>query len=49
VAHNNLGAAYELTGRTDEAVAEYGTALRLDPDLAQARDNLERLRGGDDG
>ena len=38
--HNNLGYAYQLAGRTDEARREYETALRFDPALRKARLNL---------
>ncbi|MBI5676376.1 MAG: tetratricopeptide repeat protein [Nitrospirae bacterium] len=37
--HNNLGNAY-LKGRIDEAINEYKTALRLNPDYAEAYSNL---------
>ena len=40
--HNNLGHAYLLAQRTDEARSEFVTALRLDPQLYQARNNLYR-------
>jgi tetratricopeptide (TPR) repeat protein len=42
-AHNNLGYAYKLAGRLDEARREYATALRLEPSHIKARYNLERL------
>lgn len=38
--HNNLGYAYQLDGRLDEARREYETALRFDPALRKARLNL---------
>jgi tetratricopeptide (TPR) repeat protein len=38
--HNNLGYAYQLEGRLDEARREYETALRFDPALRKARLNL---------
>ncbi len=41
--HNNLGHAYRLAGRTEEARREFEVALRLDPQQAQARANLMRL------
>jgi len=42
--HNNLGYAYQLAGRTEEARREYRTALLLDPRHAKARLNLMFLR-----
>ena len=39
-AHNNLGSALLLTGRTAEAIDEYEQALRIDPDYAEAHNNL---------
>ncbi|MGE5757902.1 MAG: tetratricopeptide repeat protein, partial [Sideroxydans sp.] len=41
--HNNLGHAYLLAQRPDEARREFATALQLDPRLYQARYNLYRL------
>lgn len=38
--HNDLGVAYESSGRLDLAKREYRHALRLEPDLAIARVNL---------
>jgi tetratricopeptide (TPR) repeat protein len=38
--HNNLGYAYQLAGRLDEARREYETALQFDPALRKARLNL---------
>ena len=41
MAHNNLGLALsKIPGRIDDAVAEYGEALRLKPDIAEAHTNL---------
>lgn len=40
---NNLGYAYLLDGRPQEARAALETALRLDPEHTQARANLARL------
>jgi tetratricopeptide (TPR) repeat protein len=37
---NNLGSALAAAGRLREAVAEFDEALRLDPDFAEAHDNL---------
>jgi hypothetical protein len=39
-AHNNLGYAYQLVGRLDEARREYRTALYLEPGHDKARLNL---------
>lgn len=41
--HNNLGHAYLLAQRHEEARREFTTALRLDPDLYQAHYNLLRV------
>jgi Flp pilus assembly protein TadD len=38
--HNNLGYAYQLAGRTQEARREYEAALLFDPRHAKARLNL---------
>ncbi|HET7764348.1 MAG TPA: hypothetical protein VFK92_04590 [Burkholderiales bacterium] len=40
-AHNNLGYAYHLAGRIDDADREYRSALILRPGYAKARFNLE--------
>jgi tetratricopeptide (TPR) repeat protein len=40
-----LGAAYELTGRTDEALAAYQQALEVNPNHVLANDGLARLEG----
>ncbi len=40
---NNLGYAYFLAGRYDDARVAYGTALRLDPQFVLARNNLAAL------
>jgi protein O-mannosyl-transferase len=42
--HNNLGYAYQLAGRTQEARREYRAALFLDPAHAKARLNLHFLK-----
>jgi len=40
--HNNLGGALSLEpGRLQEAIQEYETALRIQPDYPDARYNLE--------
>lgn len=41
--HNNLGYAYKLAGRLDDARREYTTTLQLDPQHIKARYNLRRL------
>jgi tetratricopeptide (TPR) repeat protein len=41
--HNNLGYAYQLAGRAEDAKREYQRALELDPNYALARRNLQRL------
>jgi tetratricopeptide (TPR) repeat protein len=48
-AHNNLGYAYSLAGRDDEAMDAYREALRLDPDYGKAANNLMRLGEGGSG
>jgi len=45
--HNNLGHAYLLEHRLDEARNEFTAALQLDPQLYQARYNL--LRADEEG
>ena len=42
--HNNLGYAYQLAGRTDEARREYQAALLFDPRHPKARMNLHFLK-----
>ncbi|MBI3553313.1 MAG: tetratricopeptide repeat protein [Elusimicrobia bacterium] len=44
VARLNLGQAYKLLGRREEAVAQFRAALGLDPGNAQAKQLLESLR-----
>lgn len=41
--HNDLGVAYESTGRLDLAAREYRHALKLDPRQARARVNLGNI------
>lgn len=41
--HNDLGVAYESTGRADLAEKEYKKALRLEPRFARARVNLGNI------
>ena len=43
-AHNNLGLVLFASGKEEEGVREFSTALRLKPNLAVARDSLERAR-----
>jgi hypothetical protein len=42
--HNNLGYAYQLAGRTEDARREYQAALLFDPRHAKARLNLHFLK-----
>ena len=42
--HNNLGAALVNVGRTNDAIAEFETAVRLAPKWDEPRANLSRLR-----
>ncbi len=48
-AHYNLGEAYRISGRSDEAAEAYRAVLRLDPDHAQALDRLALLERGASG
>lgn len=41
--HNNLGYAYKLANRTDDARREFMMALQMDPHHIKARYNLDRL------
>jgi tetratricopeptide (TPR) repeat protein len=43
-AHNNLGYAYQLAGRTDDARREYHSALLFDPRHQKTRFNLMFLK-----
>ena len=43
-AHNNLGYAYFLAGRTQPAEQAYLTAISLDPGNLRAQSNLIQLR-----
>lgn len=42
--HYNLGTAYASAGFFSEAVPEFETALKLNPNYQAARDNLELVR-----
>ena len=42
-AYNNIGFVYEAAGDLPRAEASYVQALRLDPKLARARENLEQI------
>jgi Flp pilus assembly protein TadD len=42
-AHNGIGAALANQGKYDEAIAHFNEALRIRPDQAEARDNIERV------
>jgi Flp pilus assembly protein TadD len=42
--YNNLGYAYYLAGRNQEAERAYRTAIRLDPGNLRAQNNLARLK-----
>jgi tetratricopeptide (TPR) repeat protein len=42
-AHLNLGAALESKGKTGEALAEYREALRLDPQMFEAANDIGKL------
>jgi len=44
--HYQLGQTYEAEGRTHEAIAEYSTALEIDPTNEAARAALDRLGRG---
>ena len=39
-AHYNLGFFYEHQGQTEQAKAAYSEAIRLDPNYAEAHNNL---------
>ncbi|RME37765.1 MAG: tetratricopeptide repeat protein, partial [Planctomycetota bacterium] len=41
LAHNNLGIALLRLGRPAEAAAHFRSALRLDPDLSNAKQGLQ--------
>jgi Flp pilus assembly protein TadD len=42
-AHRNLSVAYGLQGKLDQAIVEAREALRIQPDSAAARQQLDRL------
>ena len=41
----SLGRFYAETGWPDQAIAEFETALRLNPALTDIQDEIHRLRG----
>ena len=43
-AHNNLGTTLLRQGQTEEAIRQFQEAIRLKPDDADARYNLEAIR-----
>jgi Flp pilus assembly protein TadD len=43
VPHNNLGIAYAERGRIDEAINEYITALKINPNHADVHNNLGNI------
>jgi tetratricopeptide (TPR) repeat protein len=45
-AYNNLGYAFDLAGRRNEALQAYQRALEIDPDYVKARNNLDRNASG---
>ncbi len=45
-AMNNLGVAYAKMGREGEAAEEFGKILEIDPENAQAEQNLKIISGG---
>ncbi len=46
--HNDLGVAYESSGKLELAKKEYRRALRLEPDLAIARVNLGNVEAANE-
>jgi Tfp pilus assembly protein PilF len=42
--HNNFGAALLQLKRYNDAIREFEEAMRLDPSVANARDNLAKAR-----
>ncbi|MBF0519862.1 MAG: tetratricopeptide repeat protein, partial [Nitrospirae bacterium] len=44
VAHNNLGALYLKQGLIDDAESEFKTALKYQPDYADAARNLNSIK-----
>ncbi|MFA7241481.1 MAG: DUF2919 family protein [Sulfuricellaceae bacterium] len=43
--HSNLGRVYQEQRRMAEAIGQYETALRIDPDFPDAKTGLESLKG----
>lgn len=42
--HNDLGVAFLVAGRKAEAAEAFEAALRIQPDLVEARENLQRIK-----
>ncbi len=42
--HADVGLAYQVSGREEEAIRHYERALELDPNLQRARESLEDIR-----
>jgi hypothetical protein len=47
-AHANLGLALLASGKPEQSVLEFQTALRLNPELTGAADNLRRAQAQSD-
>ena len=43
-AHNNLGVAYEASGKIEKAIAAYQQAVKIEPDNKHYRYNYRRCR-----
>ena len=44
MAHYNLGMAYAMQGKLNQAIAEWQIVLRLDPQNTHAGKNIEKAR-----